>query len=207
MTTDIQRGRFITVEGIDGAGKSTHLPWLKQLIERRGHRVWMTREPGGTPLGEHLRELLLREAMAPMTEALLMFAARYEHYQHAILPRLAGDGIWVLCDRFTDATYAYQGGGHSLAIDKIAELERLTLGDFRPDLTLIFDIPIEVARERLDDGRSLDRFEREQADFFERVRASYLGRARGEPQRCRVIDSARPIKVVRAELEAIVAAL
>jgi len=202
-----RRGRFIVVEGIDGAGKSTHLPWLRQLIERRGIRVWTTREPGGTVLGDRLRELLLREPMAPLTETLLMFAARYEHCEREIWPRLQQANTWIVCDRFTDATYAYQGGGHGVAMERIAALEQLLLGQFHPDLTLIFDVPVAVGRARLDDGRSLDKFEREQAEFFERVRATYLDRARAEPQRYCVIDSTRPIAVVRAELEGIVAAL
>ena len=205
--TSSHRGRFIVVEGIDGAGKSTHLPWLRQLIERRGIRVWTTREPGGTALGDRLRELLLREPMTPLTETLLMFAARYEHCEREIWPRLQQANTWIVCDRFTDATYAYQGGGHGVAVERIAALEQLLLGEFHPDLTLIFDVPVAVGRARLDDGRSLDKFEREQAGFFERVRATYLDRARAEPQRYRVIDSTRPIAVVRAELEGIVAAL
>ena len=202
MTDATRTGRLITVEGIDGAGKSTHLPWLKTVLERKGRRVWLTREPGGTPLGERLRELLLHEAMVPLTELLLMFAARREHCEREIWPRMdAGD--WVVCDRFTDATYAYQGGGHDLPSGQIAELERFALGNFRPDLTLIFDVPVAVGRERIADGRTLDKFERQQVAFFERVRAVYLARAASEPKRCRVIDSARSPSAVRAELEAV----
>ncbi|HEY7945577.1 MAG: dTMP kinase [Burkholderiales bacterium] len=205
MTTDPPRGRLITVEGIDGAGKSTHLPWLKEMLEGRGHGVWLTREPGGTPLGERLRDLLLHEPMAQFTETLLMFAARREHCEREIWPRL-DQGVWVVCDRFTDATYAYQGGGHGVAGERIAALEQLTLGAFRPDLTLLFDVPVEVGRERLGHGRELDRFERQQAGFFERVRAVYLARAAAEPARFRVIDSTRPHAAVRADLALIVAA-
>lgn len=201
-----RRGRLITVEGIDGAGKSTHLPWLQALLERGGRRVWLTREPGGTPLGERLRELLLHQPMSPLTEALLMFAARREHCELEIWPRLAA-GEWIVCDRFADATYAYQGGGHGVAARQIAELERMVLGDFQPDLTLIFDVPAAVGRERLADGRALDKFERHDAAFFERVRAAYLARAAAEPQRCRVIDSTRTPAAVRAELEGIVVGL
>lgn len=207
MTPEPHRGLFITVEGIDGAGKSTHLPALQEFVERRGHRVWLTREPGGTPLGEGLRQLLLHEPSAHLSEALLMFAARYEHCEREIWPRLYQQKMWVLCDRFTDSTYAYQGGGHGVPIEKIVELERLTLGEFRPDLTLLFDVPVDVSRARLADGRSLDKFEREQASFFDRVRATYLARARAEPRRYRVIDSTRPRETLRAQLEAIVAAL
>jgi dTMP kinase len=203
MTEATRTGRLITVEGIDGAGKSTHLPWLKELLEKKGRRVWLTREPGGTPLGERLRELLLHEPMAPLTELLLMFAARREHCEREIWPRMDA-GEWVVCDRFTDATYAYQGGGHGLAPGQIAELERFVVGAFQPDLTLIFDVPVVVGRERLVNERTLDKFERQQVAFFERVRAVYLARAAAEPSRCRVIDSTRTPSAVRAELQAIV---
>ena len=163
----------------------------------------MTREPGGTPLGERLREILLHEPMAPLTEALLMFAARREHCERDIWPRL-DQGIWVVCDRFTDATYAYQGGGHGLPLQQIAEMESIVIGGFAPDLTLILDVPPAVGKARLDDGRALDKFERQQAAFFERVRAAYLARATAEPRRCRVIDSTRPQQSVRSEIEAII---
>ena len=205
MTTDSSRGRLITVEGIDGAGKSTHLPWLKESIERKGRHAWLTREPGGTPLGERLRDLLLHQPMGELTETLLMFAARREHCEREIWPRIA-QGVWVVCDRFTDATYAYQGGGNGVSPQDIATLERLALGEFRPDLTLLFDVPVEVGRERLADGRPLDKFERQQPGFFERVRAAYLARAAAEPSRFRVVDSTRPHAVVQAELAAIIAA-
>jgi dTMP kinase len=204
MPQSAQRGRFITLEGIDGAGKSTHLPWLKERLERGGRSVWATREPGGTPLGERLRELLLHEPMSHLGEALLVFAARREHCEREIWPRLER-GTWIVCDRFTDATYAYQGGGHALAHDTIAALERLALGDFRPDLTLIFDVPVAVARERLAKGRALDKFEREQSEFFTRVRNVYLERARAEPARMRIVDTTRTRAEVRAEMETIVA--
>jgi dTMP kinase len=205
LTTDPSRGRLITVEGIDGAGKSTHLPWLKESLERQGRRVWLTREPGGTPLGERLRELVLHQPMAQLTETLLMFAARREHCEREIWPRL-DQGVWIVCDRFTDATYAYQGGGHGVSAECIAALERLTLDDFRPDLTVLFDVPVEVGRERLADGRPLDKFEQQQHGFFERVRAAYLARAAAEPSRFRVIDSTRSHAAVRADLAAIIAA-
>jgi len=203
MPSPTRRGRLITVEGIDGAGKSTHLPWLKTLIERGGHQVWMTREPGGTALGERLREILLHEPMAPFTEALLMFSARREHCERDIWPRLDA-GVWVVCDRFTDATYAYQGGGHGLPMREITELERIVLGGFAPDLTIILDVPPAVGQARLADGRTLDKFERQHAAFFDRVRATYLARAAAEPQRCRVIDSTQPQESVRAQLEAVI---
>ncbi|HTR56879.1 MAG TPA: dTMP kinase [Casimicrobiaceae bacterium] len=208
MTSAAQprRGRFITLEGIDGAGKSTHLPRVKELLERSGRTVWVTREPGGTPLGERLRELLLHEPMAKLTETLLMFAARREHCEREIWPRLAA-GNWVVCDRFTDATYAYQGGGHGVSAEIIATLEREVLNGFQPDLTLVFDVPAQVGLARLADGRPLDKFERESAAFFDRVRAAYLERARAEPQRCRVIDSTKPRETVERELERIICAL
>lgn len=197
------RGRFITLEGLDGAGKSTHLEWLVTRLRSRGHVVVQTREPGGTLLGEKLRGLLLAEPMHLETEALLMFAARREHLDRVIRPALAR-GEWVLCDRFTDATYAYQGGGHGVPFARIRELEQWIHGDCQPDLTFLFDVPTAVSRERLDrakgDGRDLDKFESEAEAFFARVRAAYLDRAATEPHRFRVIDSSRPIDVVRAEL-------
>jgi dTMP kinase len=199
-----RRGRLITLEGIDGAGKSTHLPRVKALLERDGREVWITREPGGTSLGERLRELLLHEPMAKLTETMLMFAARREHCEREIWPRLAA-GTWIVCDRFTDATYAYQGGGHGVARETIAALERDALGGFKPDLTIVFDVPAQVGRERLADGRALDKFERQDNEFFERVRAVYLERARAEPQRCRVIDSTASREVVEREVAKIVA--
>ena len=179
---------------------------MKDLLEASGRAVWVTREPGGTPLGERLRELLLHEPMAKLTETLLMFAARREHCEREIWPRLAA-GSWVVCDRFTDATYAYQGGGHGVSREVIAALEREALNGFQPDLTLVFDVPAKVGLARLGDGRALDKFERESAAFFDRVRAAYLERARAEPQRCRVIDSTAPRGTVQLELERIIAAL
>jgi dTMP kinase len=206
MPNSHPRGRFITLEGIDGAGKSTHLPWLKAALEQAGRRVWVSREPGGTRLGEALRELLLHEPITPLAETLLMFAARREHCEREIWPRLA-DGTWVVCDRFVDATYAYQGGGYGVAVETLAELERLTLGDFRPDLTLVFDIPVEVSQERVAGAREQDKFERQSGVFFTRVRETYLQRARAEPQRMRVIDATRSRDAIRAELTSLVAGL
>ena len=204
------RGRFITLEGVDGAGKSTHAAWLATAIAARGHRIVATREPGGTALGEALRQLLLAQAMTHDTEALLMFAARREHVEQVIRPALAR-GDWVLCDRFTDATYAYQGGGHGVSRARIGELERFVHDDCRPDRTVLFDLPVEVSRQRLakaeSAGRPLDKFEREQDAFFERVRAAYLERAAAEPARFFVVDSARPLSDVRADLERMLAGL
>ncbi len=206
MPNPPHRGRFITLEGIDGAGKSTHLPWLKSALEREGRRVWVSREPGGTIVGERLRELLLHEPMAALSAALLMFAARREHCQREIWPRLA-QGEWIVCDRFVDATYAYQGAGHGVAQETIAQLEQLTLGEFRPDLTLVFDVPVEVGHERRAGCRAPDQFERQNLEFFARVRESYLQRARAEPSRMRVIDATRAPEAVRAELVALVLSL
>lgn len=206
MSNPRPRGRFITLEGIDGAGKSTHLPWLKSVLERHGHPVWVSREPGGTTVGEQLRQLLLHEPMSPFAEALLMFAARREHCEREIWPRLS-EGTWIVCDRFVDATYAYQGGGHGVPLETIAQLERLTLGEFRPDLTLVFDIPVEVSRARVAGARTQDKFERQTGAFFDRVREAYLQRARAEPLRMRVIDATGSPDTIRAELAVLVAAL
>ncbi|MGI8895321.1 MAG: dTMP kinase [Casimicrobiaceae bacterium] len=205
-----RRGRFITFEGIDGAGKSTHAAWFSAAIAARGHRVVATREPGGTPLGESLRDLLLNAAMTPETEALLMFAARREHVELVIRPALAR-GDWVLCDRFSDATYAYQGGGHGVSRKRIAELERFVQDDCRPDRKLLFDMPTTVSQARLAkasaQGRDLDKFEREERAFFDRVRKAYLARAAAEPERFYVIDAARPLPGVRADLERLLTTL
>ena len=202
------RGRFITLEGIDGAGKSTHAAWLVEAISAKGHRVKATREPGGTPVGETLRDLLLSVPMTHDSEALLMFAARREHLEQVIRPALAR-GEWVLCDRFTDASYAYQGGGHGVPVHHIAALEQMVHGDLAPDVTLLFDVPLEVSRARLVKqqaaGRTLDKFEAEKEAFFARVRDAYLSRAAAEPARFRVIDSSRPIADVRADLVRLIA--
>lgn len=199
-------GKFITLEGIDGAGKSTHLDWLRETLEQRGHEVVVTREPGGTPLGETLRGLLLNHHMHLETEALLMFASRREHLAEVIVPALE-QGKWVISDRFTDASFAYQGGGRGIDEARLGILEDWVQQGLQPDLTLLFDVPLEVARQRLSANASLDRFEQEQQDFFQRVRAAYLRRAAQFPERIRVIDSARSLPVIRAELETLVAGL
>lgn len=200
-------GKFITLEGIDGAGKSTHLAWLAERVRARGVEVVMTREPGGTPLGEKLRELLLHEKMHPDSEALLMFAARAEHMQQVIRPALTR-GAWVISDRFTDATFAYQCGGRGIAEERIATLETWVQQGLQPDLTLLFDAPLGVARERLDRNTpNPDKFEREREDFFGRVRTVYLKRAEAYPQRIKLINSADELENIQKELEKIIAKL
>jgi dTMP kinase len=194
-------GRFITFEGIDGAGKSTHIGFVTGLLKDAGKTVVSTREPGGTPVGEKLRELLLHEKMHLETEALLMFASRREHLAQVIEPALAR-GDWVLSDRFTDASFAYQGGGRGLPLDKLNRLEQWVHPHLQPDLTLLFDVPLAVARERLDATRTLDKFESEEAAFFERCRNEYLRRAAENPARIVVIDSTRTIAEVRIALRA-----
>jgi dTMP kinase len=204
------RGKFITFEGIDGAGKTTHLDWFRQQLAARldgsGHQVVMTREPGGTPLGETLRNILLNQPMDLETEALLMFAARREHLAQVIEPALAR-GDWVLSDRFTDATFAYQGGGRGLPRDKLEALERWVQGGFQPDLTVLFDIPTDTASERRSAARAPDKFESESETFFERTRAEYLRRADEAADRFFIVDSSRPIDEIRVKLETVVAGL
>ena len=198
------RGRFITFEGIDGAGKSSHIAGVVGLLRARGLNVVATREPGGTPLGEKLRELLLHEDMHLETEALLMFAARREHLAKVIEPALAR-GDWVVCDRFSDATYAYQGGGRGLDKNKCQQLEHWTHDHLYPDLTFLFDLPPAIAGERIAlQGRELDRFEQERVDFHVRVRQAYLERARTSGQRIRIINADRPLETIRADVEAAV---
>lgn len=196
------RGKFITLEGVDGAGKSTHLDFVADWLRRQGREVVVTREPGGTPLGETLRELLLHREMDPDTELLLMFAARQEHLAALIQPALAR-GAWVVSDRFTDASYAYQCGGRGIAPERIAALETWVQHGFGPDITLLFDVPPEVAQSRRSAARAADRFEREADSFFARVRGAYLERAQAEPARIRVLDARRGI----AELQSDIAAL
>ncbi len=199
-------GKFITFEGIDGAGKSTHIAFVAELLRAQGRNVITTREPGGTALGEKLRELLLHEKMHLETEALLMFAARREHLAQLIEPALAR-GDWVISDRFTDATFAYQGGGRNLALPKLAALEHWVHPCLQPDVTLLFDVPLDVARARLDATRVLDKFEQEEANFFAATRAEYLRRAAEFPARFRVIDSTKAIADTQVKLQKIVASL
>ncbi len=198
--------KFITFEGMDGAGKSTHLAWFADVLRQRGSDVVVTREPGGTPLGEQLREILLNQPMSIGTEAMLMFAARLEHVEQVIKPALRA-GKWVISDRFSDASFAYQGGGRGLDWKKLVQLEQWVHPDLQPDLTLFFDVPVEVAQQRLANNVSLDRFEQEQADFFERVRAGYHRRVQENPQRYAVIDAAQTMESVKHELEVIISTL
>jgi dTMP kinase len=200
--SDMNRGKFITFEGIDGAGKSTHLAFVAQLLQKQGKTVVTTREPGGTPLGEKLRDLLLHEKMHLETEALLMFAARREHIAEVIEPALAR-GDWVVSDRFTDASFAYQGGGRKLEIAKLEMLEQWVHPHLQPDLTFLFDVPLDVARGRLDATRTLDKFEQEKEAFFAATRAEYLRRAAQFPARFRIIDSTLAISDIQKQLEEI----
>lgn len=200
------RGLFITLEGVDGAGKSSHTDWLAEHFRARGRSVLHTREPGGTPVGERLREIVLHEPMHAETEALIMFAARREHLEQVILPALARGEV-VISDRFTDASFAYQCGGRGLPEARLEILERWVHADTQPDLTLLFDVPDEVARARLAAVRSPDRFEREGQAFFERVRTAYLRRAERHPERIRVIDGTRTLDEVRTALAAILETL
>lgn len=196
---NVGRGKFITLEGVDGAGKSTHLEYLAETIRARGVELVVTREPGGTPLGEKLRGLLLNDAMQPDTELMLMYAARAEHVAALIKPALER-GAWVLSDRFHDASYAYQCGGRGIAVTRLQALETWTLEGFKPDLTLLFDVSAEVAENRRAQARAADRFEQEQAAFFTRVREAYLQRANAEPARIKVIDASHSIEAIRQEL-------
>jgi dTMP kinase len=197
------RGKFITLEGMDGAGKSTHIPNIIELLKARGFEVVSTREPGGTSLGERLRELLLHESMNPETETLLMFAARREHLAQVIEPALAR-GAYVLSDRFTDATFAYQSAGKGVLPSKIRELEAWVQEGLQPDLTLLFDVPVSVSIERLASARTPDKFERESQDFFEKIRASYLERASEYPSRFQIIDANRPLANVESSVKEII---
>jgi dTMP kinase len=198
-------GRFITVEGIEGVGKTTNIDFIHRQLQAAGREVLLTREPGGTPLAEAIRGLLLDPEYTGMDarcELQLVFAARAEHLAKVIRPALE-QGKWVLCDRFTDATYAYQGGGRGIETSIIAALEMLVQGDFRPDLTLLLDVPVAVGLARAGKRGALDRFEQEQVDFFDRVRMCYLDMAREHPARYRVINAVQPLDQVQQELAAV----
>ncbi len=203
------RGKFITIEGGEGVGKSTNIAFIQAQLEARGISCVVTREPGGTPLAEEIRELLIAprdESVASDTELLLMFAARAQHLQNKILPAL-DRGAWVISDRFTDATYAYQSGGRGLPAEKVALLEDFVQGPVRPDCTILLDAPPEVGMQRAQKRGALDRFEQERADFFSRVRDNYLSRAKAEPQRFKVVDAARELDAVQAEISSILNSL
>jgi dTMP kinase len=202
----MSKARFITFEGVDGAGKSTGLEWFANALRERGVDLLVTREPGGTPLGEKLRELVLHESMHAETEAMLMFASRREHVEQVIRPALQR-GTWVISDRFSDASFAYQGGGRGVPVAKLEQLEQWTHGDLQPDLTLLFDIPIEVARARLSNNASLDKFEREQGEFFDKVRQAYLARVSKTPDRYAVIRAEKSLEEVQQQLADVLAAL
>ncbi|MPQ55912.1 dTMP kinase [Duganella sp. FT27W] len=198
----MRHNKFITFEGIDGAGKSTHIAFVSKYLQDRGIDLVSSREPGGTQLGEKLRELVLHETMHLETEALLMFASRREHIAQVIAPALAR-GAWVISDRFTDASFAYQGGGRGMDLAKLDALEQWVHPHLQPDLTLLFDVPLEVARARLDATRTLDKFEQEKTDFFASTRNEYLRRAAQFPQRFRLVDSTRTIAEIEVEITAI----
>ncbi len=207
MSSESPSGRFITVEGSEGVGKSSNLDFIESLLIGAGKTVVRTREPGGTELGERLRAILLdakQQNICDDAELLLMFAARAQHLAEVIRPALAA-GNWVLCDRFTDATYAYQGAGRGIPFERIAVLEQWVQGDLRPDLTLLLDMPVADGLARAGARSAPDRFEREQAAFFERVREGYLQRARQEPERFRIIDASPPLPEVQAQIRAALA--
>lgn len=199
------RGRFITLEGIDGAGKTTHLEWIVRFLKGKGVDVQSTREPGGTPLGERVRDLVLHSngGLNAETETLLMFAARREHIEKVIEPALA-KGTWVVCDRFTDATFAYQAAGSGVSWSKVEQLEQWVQEGLTPDATVLLDVSPEVGLARAGRGKRPDRFESEQLEFYERVRQAYLERARAAPGRVSVVDASRPLADIHKELEKIV---
>lgn len=203
--TPASRPLFITLEGTEGVGKTSNLEYLQSLLDRSGIKYIVTREPGGTPLGEALRNMLLGETFKGMsddTELMLMFAARAEHLAQVIKPALER-GQWVLCDRFTDATFAYQGGGRQLDMNRIAGLEQWVQGDLRPDLTLLLDAPVDIGRERAGKRSAPDRFEQEQDAFFNRVRQAYLDRASQEPERIKVIDASLELGEVAEQIRGV----
>lgn len=201
----MKAGAFITFEGIEGAGKSSNISYAEMLLKKSGKPVVLTREPGGTQLGEALRELLLghqHEGMSFKAELLMMFAARAQHLDAKIIPAI-DRGEWVICDRFTDATYAYQGGGRHLDTAAISTLETLVQGEFRPDLTILLDLPVALGLERAGKRSMPDRFEQEQLDFFERVRAAYLQIAERDPQRVKVVDASLPLEQVQPQIKSV----
>jgi dTMP kinase len=197
--SEIKRGKFLSFEGVDGAGKSSHIPWLANLLSTCCKDVITTREPGGTPLGEKLRAVLITDHMHAKTEALLMYAARVEHVKQVIEPALAR-GAWVISDRFADSSYAYQGGGREVNFGEMFELEGWALGNFKPDLTFLFDLPVEVAQQRMTGTRAMDKFEVENYDFHMRVKMAFLDRARDDTPRIKIIDATKSIEDIRVDL-------
>lgn len=199
----MSRGKFITIEGGEGVGKSTNIAFVQSLLQERDIEVLVTREPGGTPLAEEIREVLLKtreEKVVKETELLLMFAARAQHLYNFILPAL-NEGKWVISDRFTDATYAYQSGGRGVPAERVARLENFVQKDFRPDLTLLLDAPVETGMARARERGKLDRFEEERSAFFNKVRKNYLERARQEPKRFKIIDATQTLDLVQASIK------
>ena len=199
----MSRGKFITIEGAEGVGKTTSIAFIEEYFKQAGRKILLTREPGGTPLAEKIRELLLdarQTSMADDTELLLMFAARAQHLKEKIIPALEA-GQWVICDRFTDATYAYQGGGRGIEQTRIASLENWVQGELRPDMTLLLDLPVDLGLKRAGERSEPDRFEQEKQAFFERVRASYLAMAEAEPKRYRIIDASGSIDEVQSRIK------
>lgn len=205
MNNSVTKGIFITVEGTEGVGKSTNMAFIESWLKNAGKEIVVTREPGGTELGEKLRNVLLdakEQSMCDDTELLLMFAARAQHIQQVIQPALDA-GKWVLCDRFTDATYAYQGGGRGIDMSRIAQLEQWVQGDLRPDMTLILDLPVDIGLERAGKRSEPDRFELEKHDFFNKVRDTYLSRAAAQHQRYQVIDASSSISEVQQSIQVV----
>lgn len=204
----MSQGKFITIDGVEGAGKSTQINFICDYLKAKGINVVLTREPGGTDLGEKIRELLLNpdSNMHSDTELMLMFAARNEHIQHKILPTLA-QGDWVLSDRFTDASYAYQGGGRGLDMTRIAQLEKWVLKDFTPDMTLLLDVPVEIGMKRIESRGVKDRIEQENTDFFNRVREAYIARSKQYPQRIKLIDASQTIEHSQQQIKTILEAM
>lgn len=200
------RGKFITLEGMDGAGKSTHIPAIIAALQAKGLHVVSTREPGGTSLGESLREILLHQPMDPETETLLMFAARREHIAQVIEPAL-NNGSYVVSDRFSDASFAYQHGGRGVLAEKVEQLEAWVHSSLQPDLTILFDVPVEISVARLAGARNPDKFEQQSPAFFTRIREAYLQRAKADPERFRIINGNQPIKAVEQSLQQIIAGL
>jgi dTMP kinase len=198
----VQQGKLITLEGIEGVGKSSNLRFIATTLENQGIDVLVTREPGGTPLAEDLRKILLadyQEKTYPETELLMLYAGRFQHVESVIKPALA-QGRWVLCDRFNDATFAYQGAGRQISLEKIHQLDEWTLGDFAPTLTIILDAPVEVALKRIHTHRQLDRFEKEKSEFFDRIRQAYLARAKRHPERYQIVDASRDLEAVQQSI-------